>query len=324
MEYNFDPTKEYTPLPDEYLQNGGRWENDNYKPRRKIKKMFYLFITFAVMSLAVYTSEVTVRNKILAENQDDSGSLSDKAGDIAGDITGDTGNTDNINNADKGTEETQLPAYPLENGVLKYIVYNETIEYHPEREVRVAEVVLDEGEIQIEQFTSGYEYRIPAYNAADNFIFLGWVAKYDNGTNAYPRYHLLGDTISSNDVSQIKPDSDGVRTIEIHAAWRVDVPTTPTYKMVLDANGGTIDKEASKEYDTLTPKASSGIVYLSAYPIPVREGYKFTGWYKSADLQGKPQEYMYGANFYEVKNNEPDWSALRTVTLYAGWEKISR
>ena len=33
MEYNFDPKKEYTPLPDEYLQNGGRPEHNN--PKKK-------------------------------------------------------------------------------------------------------------------------------------------------------------------------------------------------------------------------------------------------------------------------------------------------
>lgn len=54
--------------------------------------------------------------------------------------------------------------------------------------------------------------------------------------------------------------------------------------LTLDANGGTIENENTMTYDAATPMGSGGYVYLCAYPIPVREGYTFTGDYTSCRM----------------------------------------
>ena len=61
MEYNFDPKKEYTPLPDEYLQNGGRPEHNNPKKKSKLKKMLYMFMAYVVIIMAVNASDIPSR-----------------------------------------------------------------------------------------------------------------------------------------------------------------------------------------------------------------------------------------------------------------------
>lgn len=325
MEYNFDPRKEYTPLPDEYLQNGGRPEHNNPKKKSKLKKMLYMFMAYVVIIMAVNASDIPSRIDAAVTPPGNTDVVSDSDTIKTGT---DNSGSDSTATPTDDTSTTSTPSYPLEGGVLQYTVYNETETYNFGQADPITETILDKGEIPVEQFLSGYEYIIPDYEqpvfvgVQYDFVFLGWAAKYDNGTNSYPRFHLMNQKITADDVMQIKPDSDGIRKIEIHAAWRTGTSNGTPNIMVLDANGGTVDGSATVQYDTVTPKFSGGIIYLCAYPVPVREGYRFTGWYNNADSEGKPVENLLSMNFYETGNGDRNWSSPNIITLYAGWEKV--
>ena len=104
--------------------------------------------------------------------------------------------------------------------------------------------------------------------------------------------------------------------------WRAAPGDTPTLALRLeDGQGG------STLWDAETPFASEGMSYLAAFPVPEREGWRFTGWY---DADGAPVEALTYFDFYENKRWvasgdggywDADWDKPVTVTLYAGWEK---
>ena len=80
-------------------------------------------------------------------------------------------------------------------------------------------------------------------------------------------------------------------------------------KVTFDANGGTLTDSAEVPvYETekiIGTKAND----LKAINDPTRPGYKFTGWYTTAD--GKPEDGKFDVDKTEI---------TKDITLYAGWE----
>ena len=87
-----------------------------------------------------------------------------------------------------------------------------------------------------------------------------------------------------------------------------------------------MENRTSVTYDALGSLWSGANVYLCAYPVPVREGYTFAGWYATPDLSQKPVSVLQSPVFFNEKVGEDgsvsiDWSSPKPLTLYAGWVK---
>ena len=79
--------------------------------------------------------------------------------------------------------------------------------------------------------------------------------------------------------------------------------------VIFDANGGSLNDDAEvpvyKTEKIIGTKAND----LKAINDPTRPGYKFTGWYTTAD--GKPEDGKFDVDKTEI---------TKDITLYAGWE----
>lgn len=140
-------------------------------------------------------------------------------------------------------------------------------------------------------------------------VFLGWVGRYDTAGGRV--YRLMSDPLTAEEAAAIRPDESGGRHLVLRAAWRGDGTGRYPWQLTLD------DGETAAVYDASVPMRSGGQVYLCAYPVPERAGQRFAGW---CGADGVPVETLPAAAFFEEKNGETDWSAPRTVTLYALWE----
>ncbi len=115
----------------------------------------------------------------------------------------------------------------------------------------------------------------------EGFAFGGWDVLTEDGTSL--GIHAPGGRFTW----------DTVGNLELKAVWKV-----VTYKVTLDANGGsvtpeTIDVAYAGKYDTL--------------PVPVLTGYDFAGWYADAEFNTPVTE-----NTYIIETNDH--------TLYAKWD----
>lgn len=100
---------------------------------------------------------------------------------------------------------------------------------------------------------------------------------------------------------------------------------SPSYVLILDANGGTIDGKSSNQYDYLGGKDSGTSMPIFHY-IPERKGFKFKTWNTKKDGSGHDYKYMYWKNWSTEENGfdkdslTEDGNVYRNLTLYATWE----
>lgn len=319
LEYNM--CQEYTPIPDEYLQKAENIDVDNHKNGKIIpKKMMYMFVTFSALVYMVLVPGNSVTPVWSNNNSSDVGEVQEEeTGDKTTPVQEETTEKEQPGNI----ELSALPVYPVEDNTSYMVVYNDSYDADNDWTIKS----LSQSFIFDSTIANGTEYPMPEYEPQEGFKFLGWVVYYDKDYEKGPSLGLLGDELDFYDLSHIKPKEDGSRSIEIHAAWRYDGIRDWPYLLTLDSNGGTIEDKSSMTYDAVTPLYSASYVYLCAYPVPVREGYTFAGWYDNPDCQGKQITVLYGASFFEVNEEDGDgngfidWNAGKTITLYAGWVK---
>lgn len=99
-----------------------------------------------------------------------------------------------------------------------------------------------------------------------------------------------------------------------------------SYVLTLNANGGTIEGEESKQYDYLGGADSTSLMKIFQY-IPERKGYIFNGWNSKEDGSRKDYKYMYwrdwkyGESDFEKDGLIENTGMYRNITLYATWAK---
>ena len=218
-------------------------------------------------------------------------------------------------------EEPPLPVYatyPLGDGNCVITVYNDVFDPENNWENRV----LLQQTVSERDFT---ELTLPAAEPVEGFEAVGYALHYGKPDDeGYDRASDLGgyartvsDPLTAEELTWVPVSSDGVRYVNIHVLWRYTGQQEYALPLVLDDGMGN-----QTQYDASTPFASGGCTYLSAYPVPEREGYVFTGWY---DENGERVDYIYALVFYPVLYDENgefmdyDWRNPKTVTLYAGW-----
>lgn len=305
------PGAEYTPLPDEFMQGGGEKTNEPEKKRnRRMRRMYGMTAAFVLAGCILF-------------------GVTEPGKDIPAD----------------GTEITENTAgQKKDDGTVHILVYNDSFDEKHFQQSGLGEynLLLAEETFAESYFTEGGGYTLPSYEKAqeeNGYEFLGWAAYYKKKkADGGPKLVLLPDTLTEENLLCFAP-ADGVREVEIHAAWRMagngdgtQMGSNMTNTLILQAQGGLIEGEESITYNAVTPLASAGAVYLCAYPVPVREGYTFTGWFETPEAGEKDGtgteafqsvERLNATAFYEKDEGaaEPDWSAPKSIVLYAGWKK---
>lgn len=209
-------------------------------------------------------------------------------------------------------EKETLPpveTYPLGSGIIEITVFNESVD--PENDW--SNKILYQGSFQEADFT---ELQLPEPEPQEGYRFMCFVLCSGKDSDGQLHYYRIGDTVTVADAALVAPDGDGVRHVEIHAAWQSAQEGDPWMLLTLDGNGG----EPTEQYDPTGPMVSGGTIYLCAFPEPQRSGYQFAGWYWDAECTGEPVEWLQATTFFETDpEGWIDWRAKRPITLYARW-----
>lgn len=325
LEYN--SSQEYQSLPDEYLQGAGKTESaKSAQSTQRSRSITWKKMIFTVASVLLLAHIAELPDTISSvDTPDVSGSsISGQEEPVSQDTerkdpTGEQENQTQTHETQTQTQENQvveeLPIYLIEDRTCFYTVYNDSYDFEAGG-VRVVE----NGFLFEALLLQGMNYPLPEPEPMEGFQFLGWVLYYDKSLKPAPSMGMAGDALDSGNVCYVKP-VEGSRDIEVHAAWRGIGENKWPYLLTLDANGGTIENESAVTYDAVTPLYSDGYAYLCAYPIPVRAGYTFAGWYTQPNGSGEKVTRVYGMEFYEKNGDEYDFSSMKDITLYAAWAK---
>ncbi len=123
--------------------------------------------------------------------------------------------------------------------------------------------------------------------------FTGWNTKADGSGTSYKVGAQLGGQRKNSD------------PITLYAQWSdSSTPSTPTYTITFDANGGTLS--GTKTYSIKTGSTYKSVIG-STMPTPTRSGYTFNGWYN--------EKYGYTLNLNDTFN------VSENVTFKAQWTK---
>lgn len=317
---------EFSPLPDEFLQGTKEQEIEEAENKKRyIRKSFFSAVSMVLVMIILFNIGVKGENTNNNEN---------KITDIATSEKADNTISETKPAGEPATNPSENPAaeqkYPLSNGKVHIVVYNDSFNTDTENfnnyNLILADVTYDE-----EYFANGEVYEMPPYvevsyiGVESDFVFMDWVAYISNRKKGVaPVVEVVGNSINAAVLEKIKPN-DGVREVAVHAAWRTKEAATQSnmaMMLVLDGNGGTIEGKNSVIYNAGAPLGSAAYVYPCAYPVPVREGYSFTGWYEKKNDNTAPVGDISAGTFFECDDTgEILWNNGKTVTLYAGWEK---
>ena len=148
--------------------------------------------------------------------------------------------------------------------------------------------------------------------AQDGYTFLNYVTRIQEGDRGV--YVALNGALTPETALLTRAGENGDREIRIYAVWTGNDPENAFLPLTLDANGGT----GTAEYDAAGPLLSGTNVFLGAYPVPTRPGWRFAGWF-TAPEGGEKVQSLTAPAFYETTDNGVDWSRQVPVTLYAQW-----
>jgi uncharacterized repeat protein (TIGR02543 family) len=130
--------------------------------------------------------------------------------------------------------------------------------------------------------TSGQNYGTLPTPIWSGHTFKGWYTKKDGGRKI---------------LSTMEADASYGRNLYAH--WN-----DQSYTVTFRANGGTVDLESTS--------VTKGTSY-SDFPTPVREGYRFTGWYTSTSSSGKKVTSLTATDILYAH-----WEGLETTVLFNG------
>ena len=123
--------------------------------------------------------------------------------------------------------------------------------------------------------------------------------------------------------------------VTVTATYTADTFDGSDRVIILNANGGTIDGEATKKYDYLGGASSGTSMSLLPY-VPVRKGYTFNGWNSKKDGSGDNYKYIYWREWskdfagtegltrdgvYKNSKGELVDGIYKNLTLYASWTR---
>ncbi|MCM1487360.1 MAG: InlB B-repeat-containing protein, partial [Firmicutes bacterium] len=114
-------------------------------------------------------------------------------------------------------------------------------------------------------YTYGIESVLPV-PTRNGYIFIGWSENRDN--------------TSTRGLKKIGADEIGSKTL--YANWLAEKDAV-THDLIFNGNGGAFEGEAQRS-DYFVEILGAD---LDEYPVPVRKGYDFSGWYKNENCSGE-------------------------------------
>ena len=201
------------------------------------------------------------------------------------------------NRVDAVTVPKDYETYPLEDGKLAIIVYNDTPDVMVPSPLATTDGYLTLLAMETMPESDFTSYVLPAALQPDGYDFAGWVVHVNNpldpnaeedvftlfGGEPPPEALTEGSTfafsvsgtLTRDDVERVPPSEDGIRYVIVHAVWIKQEFDEPL--LYLDDGFG-----HTSVYGMETPLASEGYIYLCNYPISAPEsGMVFDGWYDS-------------------------------------------
>lgn len=153
---------------------------------------------------------------------------------------------------------------------------------------------------------------IPQPEAQAGYRFLGYALIHRDLRDEWLSLPV-GDALSRGTAAACRPDDTGTIQIRILGVWTAEGGERSFLPLTLDAGAA-----GSAQYDASGPMLSGTTVYLAAYPVPERPGWRFTGWYREPE-SGEPVLWLQASAFYAQRDGETDWRTQTPVTLYAHW-----
>lgn len=137
-------------------------------------------------------------------------------------------------------------------------------------------------------------------------------------------WSLNDKIVTSIDASYFQGDTYALTVVALYK--KNDFDPDGQFFLTLDANGGTIDGDKTRQYNYINGKDSGTSMPLTQY-VPVRRGCKFKGWNSRKDGSGTYYSYIYWRNWQIGGDPDLDRDTLsddgityKNVTLYAAWE----
>lgn len=154
-------------------------------------------------------------------------------------------------------------------------------------------------------------FQLPMINADNNasfnlagYTFNGWYTGYDDATGKATGSQVIDGATFGGDKTEV----DAPKAQNLYAKW-----TPNTYIVTFDPQGGSVN--------TISKKVTFHSTYGEGreLPVPVREGYIFTGWYNTPTRSGG---YGYqNSPAHTLKDSYVLISADHT--LYAAWSAVA-
>lgn len=147
----------------------------------------------------------------------------------------------------------------------------------------------------VENDGNGSATATPATAAAGTEITLSATA---NSGYSFKEWQVISGTVAITDNKFTMPESD----VTVKAIFEAEAPSTTTYTVTFDANGGELTG-----WTTTETEANGTVVYL---PRAAREGYTFDGWY--TEKTGGEKVHTYITVF------------TADTTVYAHWTPVEQ
>lgn len=216
---------------------------------------------------------------------------------------------------------TPEPTPVVLTGKIHIVVYSDILDMDAAMAGGQPNRILADETFDAETFES---YTLPPLPTEEGLTAQGYVLLAGSSTayfdslyfdNAQPRAIgsvALGDVVTIRDLAIVPLNDEGVREAEIHAVWLEDGS-----EFLLEFYDG----ELFGKHSVGLPMYSDGLIYLAAFPTPVREGLTFAGW---CDEQGNTVDAVTYFDFFRplesaTSMEDRDWSEPIPCHLYALW-----
>lgn len=319
-------TPEYVPLPDEYNRFAPVAAEEEKKPSR-IRKIMLILAAAGLATLGIFWP-----NKILPNQpvNPDTTATAPSATEVIPSVT------PSVKEPTPQPNETPTPAPNLTptpsptpeptpivlTGKIHVVIYSDIFDMSIAMEGAYPSTVLADEMLDAEGFTS---YPLPALPTQDGYTALGYVLLAGSGQAYFESLYYqgeqphaigsvaLGDELTINEVAIVPLNDECVREAEIHVAWIQE-----DSDFVVEFYDG--EKLFNKSFAGF-PLYSDGLLYLAAFPTPVKEGLTFNGWVNDIGVKVDALTYF---DFYQAL---PDAQTLEDrnlnipipCRLYATW-----
>lgn len=320
-EYSGKDVPEFTEPPDEF--NRFAWATEEKKPPRVRKIMLLLAAAGLTVVGIFFPRHIAAPLPIETEATTAPQSIAPDATPVATDALPRESDTpiDATPQPDDTATPTPEPTPVSLTGMIHILVYSEIFNMDIAIQGGYPSEILADETFDANSFES---YVLPEIPEQEGYRALGYVLLAESGENYLKRLYAgetdpkpigsvgLTDRVTVNDIAIVPLNDEGVREAEIHVVWLQE-----NSDFVLEFYDG----DLFGKYQAGFPVYSDGLLYLAAFPTPVREGRTFAGW---RDELGNTVDAVTYFDFFRPlvpaeTLEDRDWNKPVPCRLYALW-----